>query len=71
MKNNAKPNDNFVLFKCSACHFEENIPKEVVDFFDVMDDGDSSVPPKFACQKCSAEMTPVYYVNHQGIVYHS
>jgi hypothetical protein len=71
VKNHSNSNTEFVIFKCSACNFEENIPKEVVDFFDVCDGGDPSIPPKFACQKCAAEMSPVYYVNHGGIVYRS
>lgn len=71
MKNKSSKHSDFVLFKCSKCNSEENIPKNVVDFFDVMDEGDSSVPPKFSCQKCSAEMLPVHYVNHQGFAYSS
>lgn len=59
----------FVLFKCCSCGFEENIPKDVVVFFDTMDGGDPSVPPRFDCQKCSGSLSPVYYVNHLGIIY--
>jgi len=64
-KNSVSP----VLFRCITCNFEEYIPKEVVDFFDLMDGGDPSVPPRFDCQSCSGKMQPVHYVNHDGIVY--
>jgi len=65
----AKPKDSMIQFRCTTCGFEESISKDVVDFFDVMDGGDSSVPPRFDCQTCSGQMQPVYYVNHDGIVY--
>ena len=63
-------NDSLILFKCTTCNSEENIPKDVVDFFDLMDGGDPSFPPRFDCQNCShGKMQPVYYVNHDGVVY--
>jgi len=65
----SKNSDSPVLFRCTTCNFEEYIPKEVVDFFDLMDGGDTSVPPRFDCQSCSGKMQPVHYVNHDGIVY--
>lgn len=71
MKNKSVVNNSYILYKCPSCSSTENIPKDVVDFFDLMDDGDPSVPPRFACQKCSSQMNPVYYVNHMGIVYRS
>ncbi len=58
-----------VLFKCITCGFEENILKEVVDFFDIMDGGDPLLPPRFDCQKCSGKIQPVFYVGHDGILY--
>jgi hypothetical protein len=62
-------NDSLILFKCTNCNFEEFIPKEVVDYFDIIDGGDHSFPPRFDCQNCSGKIQPVYYVNHDGIVY--
>lgn len=65
-----KTNDSLILFRCTTCNFEELIPKDVVDFFDIMDGGDPSLPPRFDCQACSSGMMqPVHYVNHDGIVY--
>ena len=71
-KKNKKCNTTnaLILFKCTKCNFEEQIPKEVVDYFDIMDGGDPSVPPRFSCQACvNGTMEPAYYVNHDGIVY--
>ena len=73
-KSRYKPGRNpnsepMILFRCSSCAFEENIPKGVVDFFDITDGGDPSVPPRFDCRACSGKMVPVYYVGHDGIIY--
>jgi len=62
-------NGSPVLFRCTACNFEEFIPKDIVDYFDIMDGGDPTFPPRFDCQRCSGKMQPVHYVNHDGIVY--
>lgn len=63
-------NDPLILFRCLNCNSEENIPKSVVDFFDIMDGGDPSVPPRFDCQACfSGKVQPVFYTNHEGITY--
>jgi hypothetical protein len=70
MAKSNKNNQSNVLFRCVKCNFEEQIPKEVVDYFDIMDGGDPSFPPRFDCQACnSGKMQPVHYVNHDGIVY--
>lgn len=71
MKNKSKNKSTGspILFRCISCGFEENIPKDVIDFFDIMDGGDPLVPPMFNCQKCSGLMEPLYYVNHDGIIY--
>ena len=66
----AKSKDKTVLFRCTTCNFEERIPKDVVDYFDIIDAGDPTFPPMFDCQGCSTgKMQPVHYVNHDGIVY--
>ena len=64
-----KTKNSSVQFRCTACNFEEFIPKDVVDFCDIMDGGDPLVPPRFDCQRCSGKMQPVHYINHDGIVY--
>jgi len=37
--------------------------------FDFMDDGDSTTPPMFSCEKCGGEMYPEYYKGVHGIEY--
>ena len=69
-KPKAKFNNSSVLFRCTDCGFEELIPKDVVDFFDICDGGDPTFPPRFDCQGCSIGfIQPVNYVNHDGIIY--
>ena len=58
-----------VRFVCLQCNIEEDIPKEVVDYCDMMDDGDTSVPPRFSCEACGGEMCPKEYVGVHGIKY--
>jgi hypothetical protein len=41
----------------------------VVRNFDMMDSGDISVPPMFACERCSGEMYPEHYEGVHGIEY--
>lgn len=58
-----------IKYICLQCNIEEDIPKEVVDYCDIMDDGDISVPPRFSCQVCGGEMRPKEYIGVHGIKY--
>jgi uncharacterized OB-fold protein len=58
-----------VLFRCPSCGVEENIPEDVVMQFDLLDDGDTSVPPKFKCEHCPADMEPVFYESVHGVIH--
>ncbi|SET17932.1 hypothetical protein [Anaerobranca gottschalkii] len=49
---------NFIEYVCLGCKIVEKVPKEVVEYFDMMDDGDTSIPPRFSCESCGAEMFP-------------
>jgi hypothetical protein len=60
---------SMVRFVCLQCNVEEDIPKEVVEYCDAMDDGDISVPPRFSCEKCGGEMIPKKYKGVHGIQY--
>jgi hypothetical protein len=51
------------------CNIEEDIPEEVVEYCDVIDDGDMGVPPRFSCGKCDGEMVPKKYKGVHGIQY--
>ncbi|RAU90756.1 hypothetical protein DQG13_30245 [Paenibacillus sp. YN15] len=56
-----------VNYVCLQCQEEEAIPLKVVRDMDMMDDGDPSVPPRFACEACGGEMHPEYYKSLHGI----
>ena len=59
-----------VRYKCLNCGVEEDIPKGVVEMFDVLDyDGDLSVAPRFDCEECVGIMEPVKYEGVHGITY--
>ena len=47
-----------VNYVCLTCNQAEAIPLSVVRDFDMMDDGDSEVPPQFTCEACGGEMYP-------------
>jgi hypothetical protein len=51
------------------CNIEEDIPKKVVKYFDIFDDGDPTVPPRFSCEVCGGEMRPVSYNGVHGQKY--
>ncbi|MBE3138238.1 MAG: hypothetical protein IMZ63_00305 [Actinobacteria bacterium] len=58
-----------VRFVCLQCNVEEDMPEEVVEYCDAMDDGDLEVPPRFSCEKCGGEMVPKKYKGVHGIQY--
>lgn len=58
-----------VRYKCLKCGIEEAIPREVVELFDILDDGDTSVPPRFDCEKCGETMEPIEYEGIHGEIY--
>ncbi len=66
-KNNSSKST--VKFICLQCNVEEDIPKEVVEYCDMMDDGDLGVPPRFSCENCGGEMIPQRYKGVHGIHY--
>lgn len=58
-----------IMFRCPSCGAEENIPEDVVIEFDILDHEDTSVPPRFKCENCPADMEPVYYESVHGVIY--
>lgn len=55
-----------IKFVCVSCKEEENIPTDVVEYFDMIDDGNTSVPPRFSCESCGGEMYPEDYQGVHG-----
>ncbi|PEF61890.1 hypothetical protein CON35_23015 [Bacillus cereus] len=60
---------SYVQYVCLGCAQTENIPDSVVKAFDVMDVGDSIVPPRFSCERCGKDMYPKDYTGIDGIMY--
>jgi uncharacterized Zn finger protein len=58
-----------IKYICLQCSSEEEIPLQVVRNFDVMDDGDPTVPPQFRCEECGGAMYPEYYKGVHGYEY--
>ena len=64
-------NKNETLFICPKCKTKELIPTYIVEMLDKSDQTlvDTSVPPRFDCQKCNGKMVPIYYIGVKGQVY--
>ncbi|QAA21724.1 hypothetical protein C0674_15075 [Sporolactobacillus terrae] len=64
-----KTNKKTVRFFCLSCHEKEEIPTQIVREMDLMDGGDSIIPPRFSCEQCGGEMYPEYYKGVHGQEY--
>lgn len=64
-------NPKEIEFICLKCKTRERIPRDVVEFLDSADQigVDTSVPPRFDCEKCDGLMVPIYYVSVNGKVF--
>ena len=62
-------NTEKILYICTSCGIKENIPKEVVEYFDEMDQSPVNEPPCFSCEKCGGIMRPKKYTGVYGIKY--
>ena len=64
-------NKNEIEFICPKCKTKELIPTYIVEMLDKSDQVgvDTSVPPRFDCQKCNGKMVPIYYIGVKGQVY--
>lgn len=64
-------NPNKIEFICPICKTTEKIPLEVVRFLDESDqiNVDTSIPPRFDCEKCNGKMVPKFYIGVNGKKY--
>ena len=64
-------NKNEIEFICPKCKTKELIPTYIVEMLDKSDQVgvDTSVPPRFDCQKCNGKMVPIHYIGVKGQVY--
>jgi predicted RNA-binding Zn-ribbon protein involved in translation (DUF1610 family) len=58
-----------IQYVCAECGEEELIPEGVVEYFDIMDDGDIAEPSTFTCEKCGGIMNPKKYEGVHDITY--
>ncbi|NLZ34556.1 MAG: hypothetical protein GX889_06535 [Clostridiales bacterium] len=61
--------DSGIKYRCVQCKEEELIPKEVVEYFDKIDQSNINEPPSFSCEKCGGIMRPVNYRGVYGKTY--
>lgn len=64
-----KEEGNMIKYICKGCGKEEEIPREVVEYYDAIDNGDITVPPMFDCEECGTPMEPLQYTGVHGITY--
>ncbi len=66
-----KKNGKEIEFICPKCKTKERIPTEIVEMLDQADQigVDTSVPPRFNCEKCSGKMVPIYYIDVNGKIF--
>lgn len=50
-----------VLYQCEFCRANEEIPAEVLEYFDAVDPGEPGSPATFQCQRCPGIMYPVWW----------
>lgn len=64
-------NKNEIEFICPKCKTKGLIPTYIVEMLDKSDQVgvDTSIFPRFDCQKCNGKMVPIYYVGVKGQVY--
>ncbi|KHD13555.1 hypothetical protein OA81_00700 [Clostridium butyricum] len=60
-----------MVYVCTLCKIKEAIPKEVVEYFDEMDQSNIDEPPCFSCEKCGGVMRPQEYQGVYGKTYKS
>ena len=58
--------EEIISYKCLKCGMTENIPREVVEYFDEMDQSNIDEPPCFSCEKCGGTMRPKEYKGVYG-----
>lgn len=58
-----------ILYICMECKTKENIPKEVVEFFDEMDLSNINGQPCSSCEKCGGVIRTQKYNGIHGKEY--
>ena len=48
------------LYECEQCGVQEEIPGDVLDYFDEIDPGEPGAPPTFQCEHCTGILYPAW-----------
>lgn len=48
-------------YECLECGITENVPREVVEYFDEMDQSNINEPPCFSCERYGGTIRPKEY----------
>ena len=60
-KGRRKAGEDSCLYQCELCGIQEEIPKDVLEYFDAIDPGLPGQPATFACRSCSGIMYPTWW----------
>ena len=55
------------LYVCEQCGTTEQVPKDVIAYFDAVDPGEPDRPATFQCLSCSGIMYPDYYLRAKRV----
>jgi hypothetical protein len=58
----ANPPAASLPYECELCGAREDIPMDVIDYFDEVDPGLPGQPPTFQCQDCPGIIYPQTYL---------
>ena len=50
------------LYECEQCGVKEDIPADVLDYFDEIDPGEPGAPATFECERCLGIMYPAVWL---------
>lgn len=55
------------LYICERCGTTEQVPRDVIDYFDAVDPGEPDRPATFQCQSCPGIMYPDNYLRAKRV----
>jgi len=64
-KRRQEPTEDNCLYQCELCAVQEQVPKDVLEYFDAIDPGLPGQPATFACQSCPGIMYPLWWIHAQ------
>jgi hypothetical protein len=62
-KDRRESGEGSCLYQCELCGFQEQVPKDVLEYFDAIDPGLPGQPATFGCQNCPGIMYPLWWLH--------